>query len=71
MVKNTVMPSTVISAFNYHPGTSTLRVVFVSGTEYEYRNVPEEIYHDMKKAFSKGTFLNKYIKGFYKYTKIS
>lgn len=65
------MPSSVVSGIQYYPSTSTLRIIFVSGTIYDYINVPEQIYGEMKKAFSKGTYLNKKIKGFYRYKKIT
>jgi len=65
------MPSSVVSAIKYFPYTSTLRIIFVSGTIYDYKNVPEKIYTRMKVAFSKGNYLNKYIKGFYKYERVS
>jgi len=56
------MPGSVVSAIKYFPYTSTLRIIFVSGTIYDYTDVPEKIYNRMKMAFSKGTYLNKYIK---------
>lgn len=65
------MPSSVVSGIHYYPSTHTLRIIFVSGTVYDYINVPEKIYAEMKKAFSRGTYLNKYIKGFYKYRKVN
>jgi len=63
------MPSSVISYFFYDEASQTLHIRFLSGTEYEYKNVPESVYQAMKKAFSKGSFLNKYIKGIYKFSK--
>ena len=65
------MPSSVVSGIQYYPSTSTLRIIYVSGTIYDYANVPEKVYKEMKTAFSKGTYLNQYIKGFYKYKKIN
>jgi hypothetical protein len=65
------MPSSVVAAIRYYPDTSTLRVVFVSGTVYDYKNVPEKIYKKMKAATSKGTFLNHHIKGNFDYKKVS
>jgi len=59
------MPSSVILHFEYNQHKATLRVRFVSGVLYEYKDVPEETYRAMKKAFSKGTFLNQFIKGQY------
>jgi hypothetical protein len=65
------MPSTVISSMHYYPTTSTLRVIFVSGMVYDYKNVPEKIYKEMKTASSKGAYLNQHIKGAYDYKKIN
>ena len=63
------MPSTVISSFHYDKVKHQLTVIFVSGTVYIYKKVPEEVYEEMKAAFSKGVFLNERIKGTYKYEK--
>ncbi len=64
------MPSTVISAFHYDDKRKVLQVVFISGTVYEYLNVPETVYTAMKASFSKGTYFNRYIKDHYKFKKI-
>ena len=64
------MPSSVVASIQYDASTSTLRVMYVSGVVYDYKNVPEEVYAAMKIAFSKGTFLNQHIKGNYAYEKI-
>ncbi len=64
------MPSSVVAAIRYYPLTSILRVVFVSGSVYDYKKVPEKIYKAMKTATSKGTYLNKYIKGHYSFEKL-
>ena len=65
------MPSSVVAAMKYDPHRSILRIIFVSGIVYDYKNVPEEIYKAMKAASSKGTFLNKQIKGKYEFEKIN
>ena len=64
------MPSSVINAFSYDTITATLRILFVSGIVYDYRDVPEHVYRDMKNNFSKGKFFNKYIKGRYEFRKV-
>jgi uncharacterized Fe-S cluster-containing MiaB family protein len=56
------MPSSVVAAIKYDADTSTLRVIYVSGSVYDYKEVPEKVYKEMKEAFSKGEFLNKHIK---------
>jgi len=65
------MPSSVIASYHYNPDTQTLRVVFVSGLIYEYLDVPGSVFAEMKAVQSKGTFLNKRIKGSYPYRKVS
>jgi len=55
---------------HYDKDTATLRVIFVSGLVYDYKNVPEEVYLAMKTSGSKGTYLNKHIKGHYAYEKV-
>ena len=64
------MPSSVVAGLKYDQGSHTLRVIYVSGVVYDYKNVPEEIYAAMKTAFLKGTFLNKYVKGRYEFEKV-
>jgi DNA primase len=54
----------------YDPEKATLRVVFVSGMIYDYKNVPEEEYIRMKTSGSKGIYLNKHIKGKYEFEKV-
>lgn len=64
------MPSSVVAGMSYNAAASTLRVTFVSGRVYEYRNVPEQVYREMKTSGSKGIYLNRYIKGNYDFKKI-
>lgn len=64
------MPSTVVSKYRYYAKSQILRITFVSGTVYDYKNVPEEVYLEMKASFSKGTYLNENIKGSYQFEKI-
>jgi hypothetical protein len=64
------MPSSVVAAIRYDVPSSTLRIIYVSGSVYDYKNVPEKIYKEMKKASSKGEFLNKHIKPKFEFEKI-
>jgi len=66
-----MMPSTVISHMNYNAGEETLTITFVSGEVYEYRDVPVEVFAEMKAARSKGTYLNQHIKGRFAFEKIT
>lgn len=64
------MPSSVVASFHYDVLTLKLRVVFVSGTVYDYKEVPRYIYEEMKASKSKGIFLNNMIKGKYQFEKV-
>jgi hypothetical protein len=65
------VPSTVIAGINYDPSTAVLRINFVSGMIYDYKDVPENVYLEMKSSGSKGEYLNKHIKGNYTFTKVT
>jgi hypothetical protein len=64
------MPSTAINYFSYKPETKVLRVIFVSGTVYEYKTVPGGLFENMQASQSKGKFLNQNIKGKFPFEKI-
>lgn len=64
------MPSSVVAGFSYNSETLTLRITYVSGLVYDYLKVPERVYKEMKAYQSKGSFLNHYIKGKYKFRKV-
>ncbi len=64
------MPSTVIAHIEYDALTASLRVHFLSGAIYEYEAVPETVYQQMKQYREKGVFLNKFIKGKYRFKRI-
>jgi len=63
------MPSTAIARIKYDAPARVLTVVFVSGMVYKYLNVPQSVYDNFKTSGSKGTYLNKFIKGFYDFEK--
>ena len=64
------MPSSVVAAIRYDATISTLRVIYVSDSVYDYKQVPEKVYKEMRTASSKGEFLNKRIKPNYEFEKI-
>jgi hypothetical protein len=67
---HSVMPSSVVAEIRYDSYSSTLRVIYVSGMVYDYKNVPAHVYTQMKNSFAKGTFLNQHIKGKYPFEKV-
>ena len=64
------MPSSVIASMHYNETSKTLTIVYVSGAIYYYLNVPAKSYAALKNAPSKGTYLNREIKGRFDYEKI-
>ena len=54
----------------YDSSRQILKVSFVSGMVYEYKDVPEEVYIAMKTSGAKGIYLNQHIKGKYQFEKI-
>ena len=65
------MPSTVVKAMQYDAQTHTLRIMYVSGIVYDYKDVPADVYEAMKISGSKGIFLNTQIKGKYEFEKVN
>lgn len=64
------MPSSVVASMSYIAESSTLRITYVSGKIYDYKDVPRYIYEAMKASGSKGRYLNEFIKGHYTYKKV-
>lgn len=65
------MPSSVIRSYRYDALQRKLELQFVSGCRYRYHDVPEEIYRDMRQAFSKGEFFNAHIRDHFRHTRES
>lgn len=65
------MPSSVIASFHYDKNNLKLEIRFVSGVRYNYFDVPNNIYEEMKKSKSKGIYFNQKIKDKYVFERIS
>lgn len=61
--------SSNIEAIGYDDVAQELHVQFLSGGYYVYRNVPRQIFDGLMSAASKGSFLNREVKGVYQFTK--
>ena len=60
-----------IKSVGYDSQSKTLQVEFLTGSIYEYYDVPNDVFDKFITAESKGTFFHKYIKnGGYKYRKL-
>jgi hypothetical protein len=64
------MPSTVIRQMDYDAVTSTLKVSFVSGQVYVYKDVPETVYKDLAASRVKGRYLRFFIKDKYSFERV-
>ena len=61
--------SSNIEQIGYDDEARELHVQFLSGRCYIYHDVPREIFDAIMSAPSKGSFLNREIKGVYNFTK--
>jgi hypothetical protein len=62
--------SSNVESIGYDEETQTLRVRFLNGSEYDYKNVPIIEFEQLKNAQSIGSYLNRNIKGNYAYGKV-
>jgi hypothetical protein len=65
------MPSSVIRHYRYDPSDQHLDLVFVSGRQYRYHDVPEEVFRQMRSAFSTGAFFNARIRDRFRHTRVN
>lgn len=61
--------SSNIESIGYDEDTQELHVQFLTSGCYIYSDVPREIFDDLMNAPSKGSFLNREIKGIYQFSK--
>ena len=57
------MPSAVIASIEYDESLRELIITFVSGLVYRYKEVPQELYAQLKSSREKGIYFNKNIRG--------
>lgn len=62
--------SSNISSFSYEESNQVLRVEFKNGSLYDYFDIPEFVFNEMKNAGSKGQYLADNIKGTYRYARV-
>jgi hypothetical protein len=62
------MPSSVIRGWNYDEAEHRLDIIFVSGKRYSYHEVPPRVAEEMREAFSKGSYFNRYIRDHFAFT---
>lgn len=62
--------SSNIKAVGYDEDSSTLQVEFKNGGTYQYFDVPERVFEELRDASSVGGYLASNIKGVYRYSKV-
>lgn len=62
--------SSVMQKVGHSDEGNILRIVFNSGSIYDYENVPLDVYRSMIRANSVGRYYHNYIKGAYKSSQI-
>lgn len=69
MIELTYVDSSNIDAIGYDEDNQELHVKFLSGGYYTYSGVPKEVFDELMNAPSKGSYLNREVKGVYQYAK--
>tara|TARA_R110002049_G_scaffold247333_1_gene421503 strand:- start:476 stop:685 length:210 start_codon:yes stop_codon:yes gene_type:complete len=62
--------SSNVAAVGYDEDSSTLQVEFNNGGTYQYFDVPEHLFEELRDAQSIGSFLAENIKGSYRFSKV-
>jgi hypothetical protein len=62
--------SSSIAAGGYDARSRTLRLRYIGGDTYDYRNVPSVVFDDLLAAPSKGRFVNWHVKPYYSYVRM-
>jgi len=65
-----IIGSSNVDSIGYDEATQILRVRFLKGGLYEYRNVPPMEFEQLRNAISVGSYLSRNIKGNYPYNRI-
>lgn len=65
----TYVESSNLEQIGYDSDKSELHVIFKDGSLYVYSDVPVQIYEALLVAPSKGSYLNREVKGVYNYDK--
>lgn len=66
-MKLETVESDVIHAIGYDDEVSVLEVIFNSGQIYQYRNVPREVFEQLRRAESKGSYFQDNIRDEFEY----
>ncbi len=65
------MPSAVIAAYEYNTDKEILTIRYQSGKVYNYLQVPEKVFKEMRSTMVKGIWFNRHIKGKYPFEEVT
>lgn len=63
--------SSNLSSVGYDPTSRMLEVQFRNGSIYRYTNVPYSVHQGLMNAPSKGRYLDRMVKGVYRFTRVA
>lgn len=63
--------SSTLSSVGYDPAFRTLEVQFKNRSVYQYVNVPDSVHQGLMSAPSKGRYLDRVVKGVYRFTRVA
>lgn len=66
----TTVNSSNVEAVGYDDGSETLQVEFKNNSTYQYFDVPEFAFEELRDADSVGRYLNMHIKGVYRFSRV-
>lgn len=69
MIREPVSSSN-IESIGHDSNSNTLEIEFKNGTVYQYFDVQERVFMELKNASSVGGYLAQYIKGTYRYSRV-
>ncbi len=69
-INRQAVKSSSLASAGYAPVAQILEVEFRNGRVYRYFGVPPEAYKQFLSAESRGRYLNRFIKGHYRYVRI-
>ncbi|MDP3819094.1 MAG: KTSC domain-containing protein [Methylotenera sp.] len=69
-MERTAVTSSNIASVGYDTDSATLEIEFNNGTIYQYFDVSEQVFNELKGASSVGGYLASNIKGIYRYSRV-
>ncbi|BBJ23102.1 KTSC domain-containing protein [Candidatus Nitrotoga sp. AM1P] len=69
-MEKTPVTSSNVESIGYDEDSSTLEIEFKNGATYQYFDVPENVFTELRDADSVGGYLAARIKGTYRYSKV-